>query len=125
MNYEKIYDQIIQRAKSENRKKRCGIYYESHHIIPKCMGGNNDKSTLVLLTAKEHYMAHRLLCLIYPNNNKLKFAIWAMSNGLGNSKRYMPSGRTYAQIKELYVSSKRKRDLDRQNLKLMNTVQDF
>ena len=102
MNYEKIYNQIIQRAKDENRKKvKGGMYYESHHIIPRCMGGTNDKSNLILLTAKEHYMAHRLLCEVYPNNRLLLFALWCMINGLSRSKkRYIPSGRIYTIIKE-------------------------
>lgn len=29
MNYENIYNQIIEKAKSENRSKGNGIYYES------------------------------------------------------------------------------------------------
>ena len=47
MNYEKIYNQIILRAKS--RELNC--YVERHHVIPKCMGGTNDKDNLVKLTA--------------------------------------------------------------------------
>ena len=39
MDYKKIYFQIIERSKKENRKKFQGIYYESHHIVPKCLGG--------------------------------------------------------------------------------------
>ena len=52
MNYQKIYENLISKAKSENRKKYKGVYYESHHIIPRCLGGNNDKENKVLLTAK-------------------------------------------------------------------------
>lgn len=102
MNYEKIYNDIISKAGSEDRKKiKGGIYYEAHHIIPKCMGGSNDKSNLIILTAKEHYMAHRLLCVIYPDNNKLRFALWAMINGLSSSKkRHTLSCQIYAQLKE-------------------------
>ena len=49
MNYEKIYEQLMERAQYENRKKGMGIYYEQHHIIPHCLGGNNNKYNLVLL----------------------------------------------------------------------------
>jgi len=101
MNYEKIYDQIIQRAKSENRKKQCGIYYEAHHIIPRCMGGSDDKLNLILLTAKEHYIAHRLLVLIYPTHTGLNYATWMMINGsIKNNNRYAPSSRIYTHLKE-------------------------
>jgi hypothetical protein len=109
MNYEKIYNQIIQRAKDENRKKvKGGIYYERHHIVPRCMGGNNDKLNLILLTAKEHYMAHRLLYEIYPDHKGLQYAIWNMINGRSFSKkRYVPSGRIYAQLRETYANMPR------------------
>lgn len=80
MNYENIYDQIISRAKSEFRRKGLDIYYEKHHIIPRCIGGSNDDTNLVLLTAREHFIAHKLLCEIYPNNKKLHYALWRMMN---------------------------------------------
>jgi hypothetical protein len=85
MNYQKIYNQIIKRAVTENRKKGSGVYYELHHIIPKCMGGNNDKDNLVLLTAREHFIVHKLLCEIYPNEDKLVYAYWRLCNGKNKS----------------------------------------
>lgn len=33
MNYEKIYKQLVSKAKLECRKKGNGIYYERHHIV--------------------------------------------------------------------------------------------
>jgi hypothetical protein len=76
MNYKKIYDELISRAKSENRGKGEGVYYEGHHILPRCLGGrgysNNPKHpNIVLLTAREHFVAHLLLTKIYPDNNKI------------------------------------------------------
>jgi hypothetical protein len=117
MNYERIYNAIISKSRSENRKRDKGIYYEGHHIIPKCLGGEGISSyrnhpNIILLTAKEHYICHRLLCEIYPNNNKLRIALWAMINGLGNSKkRYIPSGRIYAIIKEESIEKMSKEKL--------------
>jgi hypothetical protein len=32
-----------------------------HHIIPRHMGGTNDRSNLIELTVEEHAEAHRLL----------------------------------------------------------------
>lgn len=78
MNYKKIYEDLCQKAKKQNRKKRSGVHYELHHIVPVCLGGKgNTKKTpnhpnLVLLTAKEHYIAHRLLALAHPREEKLQ-----------------------------------------------------
>ena len=96
MNYEKIYNQIVERAK--NRVLDC--YTESHHIIPRCMGGGDEKENLVNLTAREHFICHRLLVQIHPSNNKLKFALWAMCNMKSKRQsRYTPSSRIYESIK--------------------------
>lgn len=63
MNYQRIHDEIICHAKSRILPK--DTYKESHHIIPKCLGGTNDKSNLVNLTAREHYIIHWLLYKIH------------------------------------------------------------
>ena len=86
MNYKDIHDKIIEKAKKENRSKGDGNYYEAHHIVPKCMGGEgkyNEWRThpnIILLTAKEHFVIHKLLCEIYPDNNKLIHAIFYISD---------------------------------------------
>lgn len=36
-------------------------YTELHHIIPKSLGGKDDRSNLVRLTPREHYVCHLLL----------------------------------------------------------------
>ena len=36
-------------------------YCEVHHIIPKSFGGDNSKSNLIKLTARQHYIAHWML----------------------------------------------------------------
>lgn len=61
--YTKWYFQIISKAKLENRSKGNTIYYENHHIIPKCKPffGHNQKENMVLLTGREHFLCHWLL----------------------------------------------------------------
>lgn len=59
--YSKIYYSIIKNAKSQNRIKQVGDNYQTHHIIPRCMGGTDDSDNLVVLTYKEHQVCHRLL----------------------------------------------------------------
>jgi hypothetical protein len=44
MDYKKIYDDLISKARSENRIKNAGTYYEAHHIIPVCLGGEGDSN---------------------------------------------------------------------------------
>lgn len=63
MNYEKIYNALVDKARKENTDN-VG-YFEKHHIIPKSLGGTNDASNLVKLTARQHYIAHLLLYKIY------------------------------------------------------------
>lgn len=54
-DYKLEYEQLIQRAKDSNRtKKDSSVYYERHHILPKCMGGLNEDRNYVLLTCKEY-----------------------------------------------------------------------
>lgn len=104
MNYQKIHDQIIERAKSENRQKGCGVYYERHHIVPKCMNGTDDDENLVLLTGREHFIIHKLLCEIYPNNRKLLFAFTLFINKFnsnGQLREYRISSREYERCKRL------------------------
>ena len=92
MNYLKIHDQIINRAKNRVIEG----YFENHHIIPRCMGGTNDKDNLVKLTAREHFIIHWLLTLIYSNENGLKFAFWNMcQRGHSSGNRHIPSSRIY------------------------------
>jgi 5-methylcytosine-specific restriction endonuclease McrA len=80
MNYEKIYFDIVSKARHEGRVRGKDIYYEQHHITPKCMGGNNKKENLVLLTAKEHFIVHKILPLIYPQYRKeLSLALHRMT----------------------------------------------
>jgi len=98
MNYQKIYNQIIERAKS----RQLDGYKEKHHIIPKCMGGLNDKENLVELTAREHFLCHMLLCEIYTSNEKLKYALYLMNIGKQKNKEtnYKISNRTYERLKK-------------------------
>jgi hypothetical protein len=75
MNYEYHYNLLIERA----RYREIYSYTELHHIIPKCMGGKNSKENLVRLTPEEHYVAHQLLCKIYPLDRKLIHAACMMT----------------------------------------------
>ena len=72
MNYEKNYYDYINYVKTLNRKRGDGNYYERHHIKPKSIFPElaKDKDNLVLLTAREHFLAHYLLCKIYSEGKE-------------------------------------------------------
>lgn len=71
--YQKRYDKLINHYKNVITEG----YTERHHIIPKCMGGSNNKENLVDLPAKAHFLAHWLLIKIYPTNRRLLTAFTA------------------------------------------------
>lgn len=96
MEYTNIYNQIIERAKTRQLEG----YRERHHIIPKCMGGNNDKENIIELTAREHFLCHKLLCIIYPENEKLYYALFLMSINKNKKIKYIISSREYEYIKK-------------------------
>lgn len=59
MNYLSIYNDLILKRRNEPLSK--DVYGENHHVIPRCMGGTDEKQNIVRLTAREHYIAHALL----------------------------------------------------------------
>ena len=110
MDYQNIYNQIIERAK--NRKLEG--YKEKHHIIPRCLCGSNDKSNLVDLTAREHFLCHKLLCEIYPNNHKLLYALWLMAIGKQKNKKYEAykvTSREYERVKILFIKQSKLKNI--------------
>jgi hypothetical protein len=91
MNYLKVYCNLIRKA--ENRIPPEG-YTEKHHTFPKSIFGNNTR--VVVLTAREHYVAHILLAkicikkygLYHKNTQKMLCAIINMK---GKTNRYYNS----------------------------------
>jgi hypothetical protein len=75
MNYKAVYFRLVRKAKIECRIKTEDVYYERHHVIPEFMfrnrsraknvghlpGNPNAKNNIILLSAKEHIVAHLLL----------------------------------------------------------------
>jgi len=107
MNYSLIYNQLINRAKNRSLT----TYLEKHHIIPRCLGGTDDRDNLVEFTPEEHYLAHQLLIKMYPNNPKLVYATWRMTHG---NKQYMArNNKMYGWIKRKYINICRGRTGDK------------
>jgi len=107
MNYHKLYNQIIERGKS----RILDGYKERHHIIPRCIGGTDELDNIVELTAKEHFICHKLLTEIYPNENKLHYAIWMMTTMSDIMERdYKIGSREYHRLRESLTVSDETRE---------------
>lgn len=100
MTYKEFIDDIITKR---GRFLYDDIYYERHHIIPKCCGGSNDIDNMIDLFADEHYKAHRLLALENPNNDKLQFAWWQMCHCKKDGRDYEISAEDYAMAREAHA----------------------
>jgi len=101
--YKKWYNQIVAIGKHE---KLPG--YEHHHILPRSLGGTDNESNLIYITAREHFVCHWLLTKIYPTGEEH----WKMLNALRmmraenkNQQRYDTkiTSRVYAKLKEEYT----------------------
>lgn len=111
MNYKKIYNNII-----NNRiKNKYEGYTESHHILPKSLGGSDEKTNLVDLSAREHYICHLLLTKMFdkdsPEYNKMVYAYMMMCNARTElqERNYRINSRLYEELKKdhsLLVSKK-------------------
>jgi hypothetical protein len=95
--YTKWYNSII-----KNRKNNPVIgYTEKHHIIPKSLGGSNKKENIVALTAREHFICHRLLTKMTSGKNKMKmsYAIRCLMNRENSYQhRYKVTSHVYENI---------------------------
>ena len=96
----KMYFKLIRASLSENRNKNEGVYYEEHHIVPRCF---KKRSGTCLLTAREHWLAHQLLCQHYKDHihygEKLKWAFHMMTYSRG---KYL-SASEYQEAREMLM----------------------
>ena len=83
--YKSWHDAIINKAL--NRKIKG--YSEKHHILPKSLGGLNNKDNIVKLTAKEHFIVHMLLCKFTKGNAyyKMLYAFKSMCQLINNNHK--------------------------------------
>ena len=100
--YNKWYTDITARAKT----RLVTGYTESHHIIPRSLGGTDDEDNVVKLTAREHFVCHWLLVKMTTGDEH-----WKMLNALRIMRAENPkhqryrtkiTARVYANLKEEY-----------------------
>ena len=105
MNYKDFIDDII------NTRGRYGCgeeYHERHHIVPRCIGGTDEKENLIDLYAREHFIAHKLLAKENPHNQSLQCAWWMMSNiGRENGENRRCTSEEYEEAKIAFSNSQK------------------
>jgi len=89
MNYVKVYQELVKKAKARDVKEL--TLSETHHVKPRCLGGLDEESNIVRFTPKEHYIAHRLLIKLFPNNQSLKNCLTLLKGG----QRWRKTRRAY------------------------------
>lgn len=82
--YTRIYFSIVENARLRVLPK--DQYKETHHIVPRSMGGDNSSNNLVDLTAREHFICHKLLVRMTEGESrgKMAFALVLMSGKRGS-----------------------------------------
>lgn len=63
MDYQRIYSDFI--ADRLGKQPTKPTYFERHHIVPRSLGGGDEKSNLIRLTPEDHFFAHLLLAKIH------------------------------------------------------------
>jgi len=98
MNYKRIHDEIIENRKNHPFKKTSGKT-ETHHIIPRSLGGLDISENLIELTSREHFIIHYCLWKMQPKGSeargKMVKAFTMMKAAPTDKNRYFNS-RLYA-----------------------------
>jgi hypothetical protein len=97
--YFKYYTNIIENAS----KREISGYTERHHILPKSLGGDNDKNNIVALTAREHFICHHLLSKFTTGRakSKMSYALWRLSN---KKDGRIKSSKIYDQVRKNHAN---------------------
>lgn len=91
MNYDKIYDSIINRAR--NRAPDFADYTEKHRVVPMCLGGERHDNNVVVLSPEERFIAYKLLVKMqryvnHPDVMKLWSAAMKTISTTPNNKQF-------------------------------------
>lgn len=101
--YTRWYYSIITNAQLRNLPKE--TYIEKHHIIPRSLGGNNEQTNLVKLTAREHFICHLLLTKMTTGRmrHKMSKALTMIMSikRIGDRNNYSITSRWYEHARKL------------------------
>lgn len=100
--YKKIYFNLVSKRKQFPLDKS-QAYCESHHIIPKSLGGSNKKENIVNFTAREHFIAHKLLTKIVTGGSLTKMW-WALHRLSFSNKNIKLNSHNYEKLRKDWSS---------------------
>ena len=106
--YKTLYSKIIDNA---NLREANEGYTENHHIVPKSFGGSDDKSNIVTLTAREHFLCHYLLTKFTDGKFKAKMIYAFHMMATTHTKNRYVNSRLYESNKKaisIIISKKHK-----------------
>ena len=89
-----------------------GVYYEIHHIVPKCWGGlpkrpskTSHNTNIIWLYPQEHFIAHKLLAEEHPTDIRITCAFIRMCYSKNADYEITPE--EYAKAKKLQAEAAR------------------
>ncbi len=94
--YYEEYIELIERAETLDYQER-EVCFENHHIIPRSLGGSNDKSNMVRLAALDHFKCHYLLVKFLEEGSKEQYKMVCAMNLM---LRIGPTAEDYQTIKD-------------------------
>ena len=97
MNYQKIYDKLIDRRRSDRIKRG-----DVHHVTPRSWGGTDESENLVKLTKAEHFLAHLLLVKIARTSNDRRKMLYAVHRMVPKEKK---TSRNYQRLSEEWLET--------------------
>ena len=98
--YTRCYFNLIEKRRTINFTG----YGEKHHVVPRSLGGNNEASNIVKLTAREHAICH--LLLMRMTEGKAKISMIYAANMMLRLKGKI-SSRSYEKVKKEFSNVRR------------------
>jgi hypothetical protein len=94
-------------------KNTAPCYVEGHHVVPRSISGDTMRTgEIVMLTAREHFIAHLLLPKMLFGKDKQKMQLALHRITTGNSKKYCKSSHLYESIKKQHAVAASNRSVE-------------
>lgn len=108
--YKRWYMAIVEKRRLDVPAEYC----EEHHVIPTSLGGVDDRTNIVKLTGREHFICHKLLVKMTDGKEKrsMAFAMHKMAYGT-NKEKYHISSRDYVILRRINADAVREMQLVR------------